>query len=361
MPIFRSPAAAHSPSDTAPDVAHLLKDARKAKRALRRRMKPKQQQCSERMLGPDIDQPCQELPKLPRGGDGRALVSLRPSLGPRVSTEVIDPASIQRPATASSLQHQVDSLAPDRSIQVEGHRQPSSIPPMAVGSREANMDDGIDQQQQHLHVPPEQRQKRQSYPLRPVGGKERARQSYTNAGQRTIRKRGRSASNDEETGGYVERYDQQDMTCEQDNGERPMLQVDPEFSSRLMEEEVEERSATVVLSSAVLLSPRGRARTPTISTAQADGSYFLGGAAGRRTASQDGAEDWAFSISPRPQTAPGNSNGDRPVWHSEPTASTFNIAQDQLRTPPDDGIMHHVTNMVSGVVGVSYICQRITI
>ena len=376
MTIFRPPEPVCPPPDTTPDVARLLRDGRKAKRALKRRMKPKQQRCSERMLGPVIDQPYRELPKLPRGGDGRALVSLRPSLGPRVSTEVADPASLRRPATTSSLQHQADSLEPNGSIQVEGHPrvQSSSAPPTAVGSREASMHNCIDQPD--FDVPPQQRQQqRPMHPLRPVGDKERARQSYTNAGQRTLRKRGRSGSSDEDTDGCVERTDWQGMDCEQDYEERPTLQVEAEFSdhrhtppqrsieneedacSRLMQGGAEERSATVVLSSTVLLSPQGRARTPTISTAPADGSYFPG-VADRRTVSQDGVEDWAFSTPPRPQTAQGISNENHPEWYSEPTASAFNTAKGLLRTPPDNGIMHHVTSMVSGVVVASYLCLQ---
>lgn len=367
MTIFRSPAAAHPPSETAPDVARLLQDGRKAKRALRRRTKPKQQRCSERMLGPVIDHHCRELPKLPRGGDGRAVVSLRPSLGPRLSTAGVDPVPPRRPATASSLR-------PSRSIQVEGHRraQSSSAPPMVVDSRTASTDDDSDKQQ--LDVPCARReQQRPMYPLRPVGGKERARQSYTNAGQRTLRKRVRSAVHDEEPDGYIERAEWRQMSYEQDNVEGQTLQGDDnELSSHLhtprertiggeedacslpMEGEDDERSATVVLSSTVLLSPRGRAKTPTTLTAPADCPYFPGGAACRRTPSQDSAKDWAFSLSPRPHTAQGSSNVDQPAWHGEPAASSFNFTIDQLRRPPDTSISHHVTSMVSGVDGMSY-------
>lgn len=363
MTVFRSPAAAHCPSNNgAPDVARLLQDGRKAKRALRRRMKPKQQRCNERMLGPVIEKPCRELPKLPRGGDGRALVSLRPSLGPRVSTEVADPALARRPATASSVQNQVDSLYAEESMYMEGHRrvQSSPTPPVPVGSWEAGMGDDTDQQQ--LEVPCTQTRERQRplLPLRPVGDKERARQSYTKAGQRTIRRRDRSASSDEETDGHTWKAEPQATGLEQDKIESAVvpgndnefghlhmprqhtIDGDDDACNQFMGGQDAERNATLVLSSTVLLSPKGRARTPTISTAPADGSYFPGG-----------LENWASTLSPRPQTPLETINLDQPARYSEAPASSFDIAEDPLRTPLDVGIRHHVTSRVSGAVGVS--------
>lgn len=330
------------------------------------------------MLGPVIEQPCRELPKLPRGGDGRPLVSLRPSLGPRVSTDGIDPPSPRRSATASSWQSQGESFRPGGSVHVGDDRraQSSSAPPMTVGSREASMDDGLDQPQ--LDVTCEQReQQRPMYPLRPVGGKERARQSYTNAGQRTIRKADGSVSSDGKTGGRVGTAERQDMILEEDKREREMLQDGDgnelmshfhapqqratqgkeDAWNQLIEEEYAERSATVVLSSTVLLSPRGRARTPTTLTAPADGSYFPGGAADRRTAGEDGAEDWAFSLSPSLGNAQGVRHVDRPAWHGERAGSSSNAAQDHLGTPPDNDIRDHVTSMVSRA-GVSCFCRH---
>lgn len=242
---------------------------------------------------------------------------------------------------------------------------PSALP-MAVGSREASMDDSTDQQQQH-DVPFEQRgQQHPMNPLRPVGGKARARQSYNNAGQRKVRKIDTSASSDEETGGHVRRAEWKETSWEPDEVAGATLQGDDnellshphtprhgtiegeeDARSQLMEAEDAERSATVVLSSTVLLSPRGRARTPTILSAPADGSYFPGGAADRRTTSQDDAEDWAFSLSPRPRTAQGIGYMDRPTRYAELAASSPNTQDNDLK--------HHVTSMVSGI-RVSYFC-----
>lgn len=368
MTIFRSRVAEHPPSDnSAPDVARLLKDGRKAKRALRRRMKPKPQRCSERMLGPVIEQPNRSLPTLPRGGDGRALVSLRPSLGPRACTNTsssMDPSSPGLLATASSLHDQVDGREQGGSMHVGGYQrvQPPSAP--SIGGREASTNDDIDQQQPSVRCEHGEDQQH-IYPRRPVGGKARARLSYTNAGQRRVKKIRTPTVRDEENGGHFDSAERKE-SMEPDETDRALSQGEDNAlwshlhtprqytiegeghaHSQLMEAEGPERSATVVLSSTALLSPRGRARTPTISTAPADGSYFPGGAADRRTASQDASEDWVFSPPPRPHTAPEFSYIGLPEWRSELSASFSTASNNQRDMPQENVIWRHVTSMVS--------------
>lgn len=259
---------------------------------------------------------------------------------------------------------------------VEGHRsgQSSSAPPIAVGSREATADGGIDHQQLHASCEPTIQQ-RPVYPRPPLGDRERARHSYANAGQRTIRQRETSASSDKEPGTYVERAGGQYVNWEQDNEEEPTSRVDAESlshlhiprqrtiageegaaGSELMEEEDEVRVSTVVLSSTVLLNSRGRARTPTVLMAPVDGSYVSASASAQRIAGQDGADGWESRLSPRPQTAQGTRDIYRPAWHGEPAVSSFYPAKDLLQMPPDNDIRLHVKSMVSGVVEVPSLC-----
>lgn len=57
------------------------RESRKAKRALRSRIKPEQQRCGDRIAGPGpLFEQSKGVPRLPPGGDGLADVSLRPFL-----------------------------------------------------------------------------------------------------------------------------------------------------------------------------------------------------------------------------------------------------------------------------------------
>lgn len=112
-------------------------DGRKAKRALRRRMKLEQQRCNERMLGPGRLFEAPTLPQLGRGGDGLALSSLRPSLVQerynKFRTSAAD--SPRRPATASNMRSGPRLRStPHGDVQLP--LRSSSAPPTPAGNRE---------------------------------------------------------------------------------------------------------------------------------------------------------------------------------------------------------------------------------
>lgn len=94
------------PSSLAQSSKEISRQARKAKRALRRRIKPEQHRCGDRIKGPGplFEQQSRGVPRLPRGGDGLAQVSLRPSLPLQYSlgTLASSVGQPQRPATSTS-------------------------------------------------------------------------------------------------------------------------------------------------------------------------------------------------------------------------------------------------------------------
>lgn len=373
MTIFRSPAtAAYPPFDSGtPDVVRLPKDGRKAKRALRRRIQPKQQRCSERMVGPVIEPPFREMPPLPRGGDGLATHSLRPSLGPQGRQEPTGgtiPSSPRRPATASCLRRQ-GRPQPERSRFAGGHRRLRVSPAVAE-----NSEDGLDQQKEYHHSYQNREEQPSIHPLRPAGETKSTRYSYANADQRTSRNWERPRSSREEdleaTNGGGAKVQREESTCEpaEPMEPQPSIHVDnadpfsnlhstqngtegeeeDAWSQPMDEKEDAGRGATVVLSSSVLLSPRGRARTPAILAAPTDGSYIRGVSPNRgNTCSQDGAEeDWEQRLTPRPHTAQGTIHDSRHMWHGARAAFSLDAADDQPWMAPDNGVGNYMTSKV---------------
>lgn len=357
-----------------PMVARTSKDGRKAKRALRRRIKPKQQRCSERMRGPIIEQPSRGVPKLPRGGDGLALVSLRPSLGPQGRRVVVEASSPRRrPSTASGQPYQADRPQRGELAYAGGRRpmQPWSAPPEVVGSSRAGLDDGIMQQQNNVTCEERELQKSlqhpQIYPLRPVGEKERARQPYTDAGQRTIRNTEILTASDGDNlevasgGGHGGQTLCEETKLEPETARatpRPIVKAESgELFGNLhstrqdtvegdegawcqpIEEGQAERSATVVLSSNVLLSPKGRARTRTLLVG--DGSRYSPG-----IASPDGVDNKAHHLSSTSRTAQGINGIRRPTRHRVPAFRSPNAPQDQLWMTSDADIRELVITKV---------------
>lgn len=378
MDVFNPPLGAGCPSldddgdtkiSTMWGTPSQLKNGRKAKRALRRRMKPKQRRCSDRMTGPTLEQRSREVPKLPPGADGLAAVSLRPSLakqGQYAGVRAPMATYPRRPATASDQRHQAGKPQLLRDSTYSGGRRikSSSAPPTATGSRDANAGESTDHQDDYevlptagleIHCPSETQeplQPSQTYPLRPTVEKERTLLSYADVGQRTLRRRETSTPTGE---GNQEDDDQEDygrvVRCEEprvDQGTTVVgqkgaytaeseLVTNPFFSTPQNAADYhpadgdcqsaggQDRGATVVLSSTVLLSPRGRARTPTPSTAFA---------AEWRAISQDNEADWAYSLSPRPHTAQDSYFGGG-SWHDPPTPYSSNARCEQRWAPSD--------------------------
>lgn len=392
MAAVRSPADTCPPSESGeskmlgllsiPSVGRISKDGRKAKRALRRRIKPKQQRCTEHMRGPIIDQPSRGVPKLPRGGDGLALVSLRPSLGPQGRRMVVDASSPpRRPSTTSGRPYRAGRHHRGQMVHASGRQrvQPWSAPPEVVDSgREAGSDDGACEERE---LQESRQHPQQNYPLRPVGEKERARQPYTNASQRTIRNTATSMPSDEgnlqvgNDGGHDEKIPWVEARLGPDvSTPRPIAEAessallhhlhsnrqrtvegDEDAWSQSMEGEEEEgaeRSASVVLSSNVLLSPRGRARTPILLVG--DDSHFSPKATDCRVASPDGGDDWVYDLRPRSHTAEGISGTSRLTRCHALAASSPNAPQNQLRMSSDAVIRQHVLTKVP-VGGIFFI------
>ncbi|CAM9191667.1 unnamed protein product [Ectocarpus sp. 4 AP-2014] len=355
-----------------------LKNGRKAKRALRRRMKPKQRRCCDRMTGPTLEQRSREVPKLPPGADGLAAVSLRPSLakqGQYAGVRAPMATYPRRPATASNQRHQAGKPQLLRDSTYSGGRRikSSSAPPTATGSRDANAGESTDHQDDYevlpkagleIHCPSETQeplQPSQMYPLRPTVEKERTPLSYADVGQRTLR---RSETSTPTVEGNQEDDDQADygrvVRCEEprlDQGTTVVgqkgaytaeseLVTNPFFSTPQNAADYhpadgecqsaggQDRGATVVLSSTVLLSPRGRARTPTPSTAFA---------VERRATSQDNEADWAYSLSPRPHKAQDSYFGGG-SWHDPPPAYSSNARCEQRWAPSEAKSGQHGTS-----------------
>lgn len=129
--IIFPPSLAQSPKE-------ISREARKAKRALRRRIKPGQNRCGDRMKGPGplFEQQSRGVPRLPRGGDGLADVSLRPSLPLQHSfgTYKLGPSSMgqpQRPATFASHRFRAET---SRFVENRPRSRSVSAPPVISGA-----------------------------------------------------------------------------------------------------------------------------------------------------------------------------------------------------------------------------------
>ncbi|CAB1111071.1 unnamed protein product [Ectocarpus sp. CCAP 1310/34] len=282
----------------------------------------------------------------------------------------------RRPATASNQRHQAGKPQLLRDSTYSGGRRikSSSAPPTATGSRDANAGESTDHQDDYEVLPTagleincpsetqEQLQPLQMYPLRPTVEKERTPLSYADVGQRTLRRRvtstptgdGNQEDDDQEDNGRVVR-------CEEPRLDQGTTVVVGQKGAYTAESELvtnpfsstpqnaadyhpadgdcqsaggQDRGATVVLSSTVILSPRGRARNPTPSTAFA---------AEWRATSQDNEVDWAFSLSPRPHTAQDSYFGGA-SWHDPPTAYSSNARCEQHWASSDAKSGQHGTS-----------------
>lgn len=369
---------------------------RKAKRALRKRMNPKQQPCCDRMPGPILDQLSRGVPKLPRGGHGLAAVSLRPSLAPhgtsagvRESTSEFNKvASPRRPHTASGQRHQAGRVGQRGSAYGRRRLELSSSLPMASSCPDEIKPDeaGVNQAEveDYSRVPEPHRVSEewkephvqdsvvhlQISPLRPMGGRSSARQ-YVDAGQRTFRSKetpapstqGNSQTAEDDDRGASAAISPKLFRLEQDTNEGPDASGEDGMADRSSYQLVvttdahhdkgdedawsqpaqeDGRSATVVLSSTVLLSPRGRARTPTLIAT--DGPSTTCDATGWRAAGQGSPEDWAQGLSPRPHTAPDSCFG-RGVWHDPPAAYNLpNTPYHQRRISPTGDVRQHMVS-----------------
>lgn len=270
-----------------------LEDGRKAKRALQRRIKPRRKKCSDRISGPGpLFGLSRGVPKLPSGGDGLASISLRPSLVDRnlnpFRTGTV--ARPRRPATASTLSRSTRlrrGIGPHRS-----RSRSLSAPPIAPGSRKTiSLEDEenlaptdepkcVDSVDVSLHKyyteidPPDHSSDEEPVTRtpRPPSGKKRGSYSKEDAIRKVIRptKDVSDAGSSEPHLGYRDCC----AAVEDETPERETSSEHIDVHSQLLEhprpngdnEAVdgpsleEDRAAKVVLSSTVLLSPRGRSR-----------------------------------------------------------------------------------------------------
>lgn len=269
-----------------------LEDGRKAKRALQRRIKPRRKKCFDRISGPrPLFRPSSGVPKLPGGGDGLASISLRPSLVDRnlnpFRTGTI--AGPRRPATASTLSRSTrlrSGIGPHRS-----RSRSLSAPPIAPGSRKTialkdeslaltdnpKCTDSVDVSLHRYYTemdPPDHTSDEEPITRtpRPPSGKKRGSCSTEDAIRRMIRptKDANDAGGSEPHLGYGD-------CCAAVKDETPERETSPQYinvHSQLLEHPrpnedngavdgpslAEDRAAKVVLSSTVILSPRGKSR-----------------------------------------------------------------------------------------------------
>lgn len=361
-------------------------DGSKVKRALRRRIKPVQQRCSERMSGPGslFDQ-SKALPKLPRGGDGLAVISLRPSLVQKrydaFQTTSIAPTG--RPATAW---HQLGSRSGATHSSYNCSRARSmSAPPIDADSGDGILVDQQDLTLQSLEVhsttnkllrqlPPDSAQETHSAsseaaegvrmtPLRPAGEKRRSQSCYADAGRRTIRdveSKARLKGMLQVSAGQKDKSAEEELAYQHETLSTGCVEEAEIYDKVLLDkieldaenedagsQAVEERSATVVHSSTVLLSPRGRSKSPTILV---DGSPIWG-SVGDGASIQFGTDEW---ISPGPRrTAPDN-DCSLQTWPA-PTSSPSTRYMAPLTT--DSDIKQHLAREVRPVGVVHNLCH----
>ena len=282
-------------SKTLPSMLGLtdrIEDRHQAKRVLRRRIKPKRKRCCDRLSGPGpLFNLSRGVPKLPRGGEGLASVSLRPSL-----------ARPRRPATASYPLRAPESRRLSRHSRVRSF----SAPPIVSGTREAaeqkdetilacNKTKTSDRVDLSIHGQAktgswERASGEEDSPTTPQPPPREKRTTFSRiaTSHRTIR----YSDTKSRTGARPQFIDQDCCAAVDDeNHEQDSISVTtsdehahvlPENVRLNAEDAVvepppaeEKRVAAVVLSSTVLLGPRGRSRTPKELTdsPQSGGSY----------------------------------------------------------------------------------------
>lgn len=299
------------------------RQARKAKRALRRRIKPEQQRCGHRIRspGPLFEQQSRGMPRLPRGGDGLADISLRPSLAlqalqhPKVTvfrSKAFDSVDQQprRPATSAAhgfpagkspcvwenRPHSRSGSAPPN-ISVEAERESHGVSPKScvtsgwteTGTVDCDRSLSLDSEEPpdvepecKTPLPPSRESARGRAPSFSEGRRRLVRNSSPEEDDETLQKqrqqryqgetwygdsdvRSFSKDNDEEGEDdfllVTRPPDTDGDVCE--NALTIDAQNDLQEAYPLLEEG---REARVMLSSNVPLSPRSRCRTPTLPT-----------------------------------------------------------------------------------------------
>lgn len=132
------------PSTSPSSAKWASREARKAKRSLRRRIKLEQHPCGDRIEGPGplFDHQSCRVPKLPRGGDGLADVSLRPSLAPQQSSATHRVGSSagqpRRPSTSAAHGYRGEET-PRFGVESRPRSRSVSAPPVTeTGCREGH-------------------------------------------------------------------------------------------------------------------------------------------------------------------------------------------------------------------------------
>lgn len=311
------------PSYSPPPSKGTSRQARKAKRALRRRIKPEQRRCGHRIRspGPLFEQQSKGVPRLPRGGDGLADISLRPSLAlqalqhPKVTVfRSGDPDSVnqqpRRPATSTGYgfpagrspyvwenRPRSRSGSEPPTISVEEERENNGVPSnrcAASGWTEAGTVDcdhflSLDSEEKSdiepgckTPLPPSRDSARGRAPSFSEGRRRLVRNSSPGADDETLQNQQQQRHQEDSwhDDGDVRSFSTDDNEEGKDDlflAARPpdidgdvcegALTVDPQNDLNEAYSPLEEgREAGVVILSNIPISPRSRCRTPTLPT-----------------------------------------------------------------------------------------------
>lgn len=357
------------------------RDGRKARRALRKRINPEQQRCGERMIGPrPLFDNSKRIPKLPRGGDGLAEISLRPSLVQRSRNSAArapEAGRSRRPFKEPYGFHESELTA---FSERDSRLRSLSAPPITGGGRggaanniqqqDAAIDpsfetaDTDDMCAKNSTASSNSEERGLITPCRPEGVTRTIRRpSYDNF-QRMLRDGcestlPRRSTHDERgqpqrlqdirdrAGEFQHELEETTPTTEYEK--QPSIDI-TDFATQNSGEDGHDlraqsphdgRGASVILSSTILLSPRGRSKTPTLPT---DTS------ANRRTfqATQDGgADEWTNNNPPpRPRTT-DDTHADRRLWLRPPSCPPLGHFADEPWMADDADIQRHVASEVS--------------
>lgn len=355
------------------------RDARRARRALRQRIKPKQQRCAKRIAGPgSLFENSRGVPNLPRGGDGLAEISLRPSLVQRIPCRVVRAPSAgrpRRPSTASYIHHDPESTA---YCGRDSRLRSLSAPPLPGGGRYGAADiiqqqdeandillgpDDTDDMCSKSRATSNTEEGEVRTPCRPAGMKRTIGRSSYGDGQRTLldaceptppqrftREQGQLQTLEDahDTAGEFQ-HGLDDAAPITEYKSQPSVVITGSVTQYAAEDGQNvrvhtpqtERGASVILSSTILLSPRGRSKTPTLpmDTSPNRGAF--------PAIQYGGTDGWTTNgPSPRMRTATNSSRDDRRSWVQPLPCWSFAPFVDDPRMA-DAELMRHAASEVS--------------
>lgn len=363
------------------------RDARKARRALRQRIKPKQKRCAKRMTGPSsLFDNSRGVPKLPRGGDGLAEISLRPSLVQQSMYSAVRAPLAGRPRRPSTASYRFHDPESTDFYDRDSRLRSLSAPPISGGGRRGaanniqyqdaanDLSRGIDDTDDMCAKDSTTSNTEESEfrtPCRPAGVKRAVGRPSYGDGKKTLRDICEPTPTQRSTHehGQLENLEDvdhsagefqhgpEDTTATTGYENQPSVVI-TEFSTRNAAEDGQdiraqspqaERRASVILSSTILLSPRGRSKTPTLPTDTSPNKEAF-------PAIQEGGTDgWtANSPSPRMLTANGPRD-DRRSWRRPPPCSPFARFVDEPWMADADLKRHAASEVSRGTVCGSYV------